>query len=159
MSWLTDLMTFCFFWWNLPYLKGTNWCPSECQMNQECFMSRNAGCLVSPRLHKWYNLLCRIWKLCSSYQIQPCTCPGHVFVSRSPGIQLQPDELAPHLPRVLSWTIIQLFWRQFIMNEMIVNLAGSNVDGNRDDLYCWHRLIRVTHVPGLCFPACGLGQS
>lgn len=46
------------------------------------------------------------------------------------------------------------------MNEMIVNiLAGSHVDGNRYDLYCWHRLIRVTQVLGLCFLACGLGQS
>lgn len=117
-------------------------------------------CLVSPRLHKWYNLLWRIWKLCYSYQIQPCTRPGHVFVSHSPDNQLQPAAFVSHLPGFLSWTIIQLFWRQFIMNEMIVNiLAGSHVDGNRYDLYCWHRLIRVTQVLGLCFLACGLGQS
>lgn len=156
MSWLADLATFCFFLWNLLDLKGANWCLWKSQINQnesKCWLSHFPEAAIC-------DIICSGGCENCATAIRFSTCPGHVFVSHSPDNQLQPAEFASHLPSFLSWTIIQLLWRQFIMNEMIVNiLAGSNVDGNRYDLYCWRRLIQVTQVLGLCFLACGLGQS
>lgn len=160
MSWLADLTTFCFFLWNLLDLKGTNWRLRESQMNQNVLwvemlaVSFPRGCIS--------DIICSGgFENCATAIRFSCARVLDMFLSH---IRLttsfSQQKFASHLPDFLSWTIIQLFWRQFIMNEMIVNiLAGSNVDGNRYDLYCWHRLIRVTRVLGLCFLACGLGHS